>query len=212
MTAGTTLGAGIRTEDGDDVAVLTVLFTDIVGSTALIEKLGDARWVQVLSAHDVVVRRVLRVHGGRELKTVGDGFMAVFQSAAAAVRAGCDVQHLVRTIRIPEVRGGLRVRVGAHAGPVVCRPGDVVGRNVNVARRIASAATPGQVLVSSAVKVLAEPHHDVRAGASRTLRLRGVSEPVVVYTMGVEEAVAGGAVHVLHPLHPAGWGLRLSPA
>ncbi|HET7488719.1 MAG TPA: adenylate/guanylate cyclase domain-containing protein [Acidimicrobiales bacterium] len=211
MTAGTARGTGIGTEDGE-IATLTVLFTDIVGSTALTERLGDARWVQVLSAHDVIVRRVLRVHGGRELKTVGDGFMAVFANAAAAVRAGIDVQRLVRTIRIPEIRGSLRVRVGAHAGPVVCRGGDVLGHNVNVARRIVCAADPGQVLVSSAVKILAEPYADVCAGPVRSLHLRGVAEPVAVYAMAVEERRLGGTLHVLHPLHPAGWGLELEPA
>lgn len=196
MGWGASGGIGLGTE-GASAAVLTVLFTDIAGSTALTERLGDERWVEVLSSHDAAVRCALAMHGGLEVKTVGDGFMAVFSGAAAAVRAGVDVHRLVSGVRVPEVPGGLRIRVGAHSGPVICRAGDVLGRTVHVARRIASAADCGQVLVSAAVRVLAEQAEGFRAGSPRTVRLRGVAEPQVVFAMDLvgDEAVA--TVHQL---------------
>lgn len=196
MAWGASGGIGLGTE-GASAAVLTVVFTDIAGSTALTERLGDERWVEVLSAHDVAVRRALATHGGLEVKTVGDGFMAVFSGAAAAVRAGVDVHRLVSGVSVPEVPGGLRIRVGAHSGPVICRAGDVLGRTVHVARRIASAAECGQVLVSAAVRVLAEQAEGFRAGTPHTIRLRGVAEPQVVFAMDV---VGGGAFATVHPL------------
>lgn len=200
MSWGAQGGIGVMTEGGA-AAVLTVLFTDIEGSTALTERLGDERWVQVLSAHDVAVRRALEAHRGREVKTVGDGFMVVFTSAVAAVRAGVEIQRLVAGMAVPEVPGGLRLRIGAHTGPVICLGGDVLGRSVHVARRIASAARGGQILVSASVKVLAEQKAGIRVGMPRTLRLRGVSEPQVVFDVQALPAgdVGGATVHVLVP-------------
>lgn len=194
-------GIGIGTEGGGGT-VLTVLFTDIEGSTALTERLGDERWVQVLSAHDVAVRRGLEANDGREVKTVGDGFMAVFTTAAAAVRAGAHIQRLAAAVPVPGVPGGLRIRIGAHSGPVICRHGDVLGRNVHVARRIASAAEAGQVLVSASVKVLAESSDGLRVGPARTVSLRGVAEPQVVFDMGLVDlepapVVRDATFHVL---------------
>ena len=182
-------GHGVR-------AVLTVLFTDIEASTALTERLGDERWVDVLSAHDVAVRTALAAHRGDEVKTVGDGFLVVFERAADAVRAAVLVQRLVRTVRVPEVPGGLRVRIGAHAGPVIRRNGDVLGRNVHVARRITSAARGGEVLVSASVKALVGGAVGLGSGPSRRLRLAGVGEPQVVFEM-TGEAATGADLHVL---------------
>ena len=176
------LGTGNRIEEGR-TAHLTILFTDIEGSTALVEQLGDERWDQVLSAHDVVVRRALAAHGGREIKTVGDGFLAVFSRATPAVLAGLDVQARLREVAVPGVPGGLRVRVGVHSGAVICRGGDVIGRSVNLARRITSAAAGGEVLVSSAVKALTVPHPALRAGPERVVRLRGITGPQNVFVM-----------------------------
>ena len=186
MGRGAPRGVGVGTGGGRG-AVLTVLFTDIEGSTALTERLGDERWVQVLSAHDVAIRSALRDKAGLEVKTVGDGFLAVFRSAAAAVRAGADIQRLVAAIPVPELPGGLRIRVGAHRGPVILVDGDVLGRSVHVARRIASVAEPGQVLVSASVKVLVEQSSGLRVGVARSVVLRGISEPQVVFDMSVAE-------------------------
>ena len=178
--------------------VVTVLFTDIVGSTALIERLGDDRWVEVLSAHDDAVRAALRASGGEEVKTTGDGFLAVFEGAAVAVRAGVLARRLVAALRVPEIPEGLRIRVGAHSGPVIRRDGDVLGRSVHVARRIAEAAAGGEVLVSSSVRLAAGADAGLHTGPPRTLRFDGVSEPQVVFSVvpsGGDDG--GGTVHVL---------------
>ena len=180
--------------------VVTVLFTDIVGSTALTERLGDDRWVEVLSAHDDAVRTALRTCGGAEVKTTGDGFLAVFERAADAVRAGTLARRLVAALRAPEIPEGLRIRVGAHSGPVIRRDGDVLGRNVHVARRVAAAASAGEVLVSAAVRLAAGADHELRTGPPRTLRFDGVAEPQVVFSVvpGGDDG-AGATVHVLDP-------------
>ena len=196
MTWGAQGGFGIGPEGGP-AAVLTVVFPDITGSTALIDRLGDERWVQVLSAHDAVVHGALAAHGGRVVKTVGDGCLAVFTSAVAAVRAGVEVQRRIATVPVPGAPGGLQLRIGAHTGAVVCIGDDVVGRNVHLARRITSVAAPGEVLVSAAVKVLAERTLGLWAGAPRTVCLRGVSEPQVLFDMRRQAGPAGATVHHL---------------
>ncbi|MGH9179161.1 MAG: adenylate/guanylate cyclase domain-containing protein [Acidimicrobiales bacterium] len=188
-------GTGIGIEGGN-AAVLTVLFTDIEGSTALTERLGDELWVEVLSAHDAVVRQALRAHRGREVKTLGDGFVAVFGRAHQAVAAAHQLQAGMAAVVVPGVPRGLSIRVGIHTGPVVYRHGDVLGRNVNVARRIVSAASGGQILVSAAVKVLADQEGGLQAGAPTTLRLRGIVEPQVVFDVSVPEAGAGNAARL----------------
>ena len=180
-------------------AVLTVVFTDIVGSTALTERLGDHRWVEVLGAHDAAVRAALRAHGGEEVKTTGDGFMAVFERTVAAVRAGVLARRLVGAVRVPEVPGGVRIRVGAHTGAVIRRGGDVLGRNVHLARRITGAAAGGEVLVSSSVKLAARGEAGLRTGPPRTLRFAGVAEPQVVFAVDGGEEPEGATLHVLHP-------------
>ena len=188
-------GAG---DEGAAPAVLTVAFTDIVGSTALTEHLGDERWVEVLAAHDAAVRTALAAHGGEEVKTTGDGFMAVFGRAGDAVRAGVAAGLLVGAVRVSGVPGGLRIRVGAHTGPVIRCSGDVLGRNVHLARRITAAARGGEVLVSSSVRLAIREEAGLRAGPPRTLRFEGVAQPQVVFAMGVGAATAPGAtVHVL---------------
>jgi class 3 adenylate cyclase len=182
-------------------AVLTVLFTDIEGSTALAERLGDDRWVEVLGAHDAAVRAALAAHGGEEIKTTGDGFLAVFGRAAYAVRAGLLARRLVGAVRVPDAPGGLRIRVGAHSGAVIRRGGDVLGRNVHLARRITAAARGGEMVVSSAVKSAARGQAGLRTGPPRTLRFSGVPEPQVVFGVvadGVEPA--GATVHLLDPV------------
>ena len=91
--------------------VATLLFTDIVGSTATLARVGDAAWREMLLAHNAAMRAELDRHRGRELKTTGDGFLAAFDSASRAVRCG---QAMVAAARA----GGVEVRVGCHTGEV----------------------------------------------------------------------------------------------
>lgn len=194
--------SGVEVGQEPVVAVLTVLFTDIEGSTALTERLGDERWVEVLTTHDAAVRAALHACRGEEIKTTGDGFLAVFDHSADAVRAGLLARRLVGAVRVPEMPEGVRIRVGTHAGAVIRRAGDVHGRNVHLARRITAAARGGELLVSSSVKLGAGGEPGLRYGPVRTLRLQGISAAQAVFAVTAEadgEAPEGATVHLLDP-------------
>jgi pimeloyl-ACP methyl ester carboxylesterase/class 3 adenylate cyclase len=128
-------------------ALATILFTDIVGSTERAAELGDRRWRQLLERHDAAVRRQLARHRGREVKTMGDGFLATFDGPARAIRCAAGVRE--------EVAGlGLDVRAGIHTGEVELIGADVGGMAVTIGARIGALASPGEVLVSSTVREL----------------------------------------------------------
>jgi class 3 adenylate cyclase len=134
-------------EDG----TVTLMFSDIEDSTALNESMGDARWMDVLHAHNAVIEREVAAHGGRVVKTIGDGYMVVFSSAESGVRCALAVQAALGTSN-SELGTSIRVRIGLHTGPVVREGSDFFGREVNFAARVASAASGGEVLVSTAVR------------------------------------------------------------
>jgi class 3 adenylate cyclase len=149
---------------------VTVFFSDIEDSTVLNERLGDAKWVRVLNAHDEVVRRTVNRHGGHVVKSQGDGFMVVFGDPLAAAQSALEIQDGFarpgsRTLRTNPVK----VRIGMHRGTVVARDGDYFGRNVAMAARVAAAAHGGEVLVSDDLKdeldgapgLFLEPHGEV---------------------------------------------------
>jgi class 3 adenylate cyclase len=120
----------------------TVMFTDIVGSTDLAARLGDARWLELRSAHDEVVRRHLAAFRGREVTTTGDGFLATFDGPARAAHCAVRVRDAVRSL-------GLEIRAGLHTGEIELLDGDVGGIAVHLAARIMALARPSEVLVSS---------------------------------------------------------------
>ena len=130
-----------------DRVLTTVLFTDIVGSTARAAALGDRAWRDRLDAHDAMVRRQLERFRGREVNTTGDGFLATFDGPARAIHCGWALRDGTRQL-------GVDVRVGVHTGEVELRGDDVGGITVHIGQRICGAAQPGEVLVSSAVKDL----------------------------------------------------------
>jgi len=131
---------------------VTVLFSDIEGSTALNERLGDDAWVRLLAAHDKVVRRQVHRRRGHVVKSQGDGFMVVFGTPDAAVQAAVDIQREVGSSGRRLRRTPIRVRIGIHAGPAVARDGDWFGRNVALAARVAARAEGGQILVTDEVR------------------------------------------------------------
>lgn len=128
-------------------ALATVLFTDIVGSTETAARLGDRAWRELLERHDAIVRRQLAIHRGREVKTMGDGFLATFDGPARAIRCAAAIEAAVREI-------GLEVRAGIHSGEIELIGEDVGGMAVNIGARIGALAEPGEVLVSSTVREL----------------------------------------------------------
>lgn len=132
--------------DGDRV-LAAVLVTDIVDSTSHLQRLGDAAWRELLLEHNGQVRRELNDFRGREIQTTGDGFLAVFDGPARAVRCA-------RAIGTSIARLGIAVRAGIHTGEVEFVGENVRGVAVHEAARVASAAKPGEVLISTATKHL----------------------------------------------------------
>jgi class 3 adenylate cyclase len=164
------------TDRGETERVLaTVLFTDIVGSTALASRLGDAGWRALLERHHAIVRRELARHQGRELDTAGDGFFAAFDGPARAVRAATAIVDALRAL-------DLEIRSGVHTGECEVSDGKIVGVAVSIGARIASLAGPGEVLVSSTVK-------DLVAGSGLMFedrgeqRLKGIPEAWRVFAV-----------------------------
>ncbi|MCB9485224.1 MAG: protein kinase [Thermoflexaceae bacterium] len=141
---------------------VTLMFSDIEGSTALNERLGDVRWMEVLRAHNDLVDREVAAHGGRTVKTIGDGYMVAFPSPEAGVRCALAIQAALTPGRSPAAAGegrreatlldGIRVRIGLHTGSAVRQGEDFFGREVNYAARVASAALGGEVLVSEVMR------------------------------------------------------------
>jgi class 3 adenylate cyclase len=138
---------GTRHSGTGERVLATVLFTDIVGSTARAAELGDRRWRDVLDAHDRAVRRLLERFRGREVNTRGDGFVATFDGPGRAIQCACAIRDAVRAL-------GIEVRAGLHTGEVEVRGDDVAGMAVHIGARVAACAGPSEVLVSSAVPPL----------------------------------------------------------
>jgi class 3 adenylate cyclase len=138
---------GARSVPEPERALATVMFTDIVGSTERAAELGDARWRELLAAHQAAVRRELRRFSGREVKTLGDGGLATFDGPARAIRCGQAIAEAGRSL-------GLEVRIGLHCGEVELIEDDVGGIAVHIAARVGALAAAGEVLVSSTVKDL----------------------------------------------------------
>ena len=145
-----------------DRILTTVLFTDIVGSTERAATLGDHKWRNLLDAHDHKVRDQLRQYRGQEINTTGDGFVASFDGPARAIRCA-------RAIGEATAKLGVQLRVGLHTGECEVRGDDLGGLAVHVAARVASLASPGEILVSGMVK-------DLVAGSSIEFGDRGEHE------------------------------------
>jgi class 3 adenylate cyclase len=133
---------------------VTVLFTDIEGSTQLTEALGDAEWIPVLRAHNALVREQVAAHLGIEVKSQGDGFMLAFASAEDALGCAIEIQRALD--RAPSDGHRLRVRIGLHTGEPIREEDDFYGKDVVLAARIAAEARGGEILVSRLVRDLTE--------------------------------------------------------
>ncbi|MEV0108213.1 adenylate/guanylate cyclase domain-containing protein [Nocardia sp. NPDC050799] len=155
------------TAEGDVV----IAFSDIEGSTALNERLGDRAWVALLGRHDRLIRRSVAARGGHIVKSQGDGFMIAFGDAEQAVRCGLEVQAAIGTIAGPT--GGVRVRIGIHLGRSVRRGDDLFGRNVAMAARVAGQAHGGEILVSEEVRDAVAAAPDIAVAATREAELKG---------------------------------------
>lgn len=159
--------------------LLTIVCTDIVGSTRHAVAVGDQRWHAVITSHNAMVRDLLARFGGTEVKTSGDGFLITFTSARAALQFSMELQDAAAAERdaMPEVP--IELRIGVHAGEVERDGTDVIGRNVTVACRLCDAAAPGEVLASSVVADLADSASDLAFGPTREHALAGIDRPLV---------------------------------
>jgi class 3 adenylate cyclase len=138
---------GTRHRADPDRALATIMFTDIVSSTERASEMGDERWRRLVERHDDVMTTEIERWGGRPIKTLGDGFLAVFDGPAKAVRCARAMTASVRQL-------GIEIRAGIHAGECERRGEDVAGIAVNVAARISALGMGGEVLVSSTVREL----------------------------------------------------------
>jgi class 3 adenylate cyclase len=151
--AGAVLMPG-RAADDRDPAIRTILFTDIVDSTTLTQTLGDEAAMALLDMHNTIVRDALADLGGREVKHTGDGIMASFVSAVAAVRCATRIQHKLSKHEEAQPERRLKVRIGAAAGEPVEQHHDLFGSTVQLASRLCSHAQSEQILVSNVVAEL----------------------------------------------------------
>lgn len=156
----------------DADGTVSLMFCDIEGSTELNQRLGDAEWVRVIRAHDEVVGRTIRRHGGQVVKTQGDGFMAAFRTPQDAVGAAVSLGPDLRGCEAIEVP--LAVRVGVHTGQVVTEKGDLFGTNVAMTARITAAARGNEVLVSDAVREHVGDAEGVEFRRHRARRFKGL--------------------------------------
>jgi class 3 adenylate cyclase len=166
---------GSRSEGDVDRVLATVLFTDIVDSTKRAAALGDRQWRALLERHDNTVRQQLARFRGREVKSLGDGFMATFDGPARAVRCAASISDSMRPF-------GIAVRSGLHTGEIELKRDDVAGIAVHIAARVAAEAKAGETVVSSTVR-------DLVAGSGLRFEdrglhsLRGLPEHVHLYTV-----------------------------
>jgi len=138
---------GLSPHELGERVLATILFSDIVGSTALVERLGDRAWADLLREHNIRIRAAIDRFRGREIDAAGDGFFALFDGAATAVQAGALMDAAVAEL-------GLRVRVGVHTSEVEIVGGQARGVGVHTAARVASLAGAGEVLVSGTTRDL----------------------------------------------------------
>jgi class 3 adenylate cyclase len=173
-------------------AFRTVLFTDVEGSTALTQRLGDAKAREVLRAHERIVREALRAHGGAEVKALGDGFMASFGSASQALKCAIAMQKAFAawSAARPSTGSGraeeIKVRIGLNAGEPIAEAEDLFGTAVNVAARIAARAAGGEILVANVVRELVAGKGFLFADQG-DVALRGFEDPVRLYQIRWED-------------------------
>jgi len=156
--------------------VCTILFTDVEGSTALTERLGDAKARAVLRDHERMVRDALRAHGGAEVKAMGDGFMASFSSATRALECAIAVQRAFAA-RNEAAEEPIRVRIGLNAGEPIAEDEDLFGTAVNMAARIAAQAKGKEIMASDVVRQLVAGKRFLFADRGE-VALRGLEDPV----------------------------------
>ncbi len=188
------LGPGTAEEGGShthDDLPLTILFTDLESSTALTQRLGDARAQGVLRVHNDIVREALAAHAGSEIKHTGDGIMASFHSASRALQCAIAIQQAVAAHVEEHPDTPLGVHIGLNAGEPVAEDDDLFGTAVQLARRACDRAEGGEILASNVVRELSAGKGFMFSDRG-DVELRGFEDPVRLYEVRWRESAAGG--------------------
>src|SRR3990172_574442 len=166
---------------------VTIIFTDVVGSTALRTGRGDASAHQVLQAHFDLVRREIERHSGQEVKTIGDSFMVAFGSARRALECAIAVQRALEEHRRQHPEQAVHLRIGLNSGEVIQEQEDLFGAAVDAAARIKTKADGGQILVSETVRGLVGAAKEFEFIDRGRFRLKGFPERWRLYEVVWQE-------------------------
>jgi class 3 adenylate cyclase len=159
-----------------ETATVTVLFTDVVGSTALRQHQGETLAHDIMNAHNEIVRRQIRENAGHEIKTIGDSFMATFESARRAVECAVAVQRALHDYNRQHPGQPLKIRIGLHTGEVIRAANDLFGTSVDAAARIMAKAEGEEILVSDTLKSILGASKDFGFKDRKRVPLKGFPE------------------------------------
>jgi class 3 adenylate cyclase len=173
---------GYRTETSPD-GMLTIVFTDVEGSTEMLERLGEDRWFEIMLSHNRLVHQAVSGHGGSVVKSQGDGYMILFASASAALAFAIALQRAFLEQNPGNPEEPLRVRIGMHTGNVLPTDEDYLGRAVVLAARITGRARGGEILVSQACREYTEHVGAWQYGRPAELSLKGLASVERVYPL-----------------------------
>jgi class 3 adenylate cyclase len=174
---------------GDNPAVnpfRAILFTDLVGSTSILEEVGQSAFMVLLTEHDLIIRRALVASRGREVKHTGDGIMASFDDVASALQCSMAIQAGFAARAAASPNTDLRVRIGIAAGEPVDHNDDLFGSTVTLASRICGAAEAGQILTSDLVRDLGS-ERGFEFDGGRDVVLKGFASPTRVFELASKE-------------------------
>jgi adenylate cyclase len=173
-----------QARSGDEIAPVTLMFTDVEGSTTLTQRLGDEGAQKLLREHNETVRRALGSYNGKEIKHTGDGIMASFLSASRAVGCAVYIQRAFAKRNEINPEDAVRVRIGLNAGEPIAEGEDLFGTSVQLARRLCDRAQAGRILVSDVVRqlVAGKGFEFNYLGAES---LKGFGDPVSLYEVSV---------------------------
>ena len=173
---------------------VTILFTDVEGSTALTNRLGDAAARELMGAAEALARDEIAKHRGFEVKALGDGLMVAFQSARRAVDCATGIQQALERAHRGSEGGGVQLRIGLNTGEVVRENADLFGATVNAAARIESQAEPGQVLVSDTTRALLGTGSGIAFVDRGEVTLKGFDQPWRLWEVPWEPLVVADRV------------------
>ena len=159
---------------------VTLMFSDIIDSTATNERLGDAAWMALLHDHNEVIRERVANNNGYEVKSMGDGFMLAFRSARDGLNCAIGVQRAIAA-RNKTAEEPVEVRIGLHTGEAVQEQGDFFGKHVNLAARIGGKAAAGEILVSSLLAQLVGPSGEFELSERPAMQLKGLDGEYVTH-------------------------------